>query len=477
MTHKGRQPDCPILIVDDESHALKSFELTLRSSGLNNIVQCQKSSEVMHLLENQEIEVILLDILMPELTGEELLGSIVEHYPGIPVLMVTGLNEVETAVRCMQKGAFDYVLKPVEKERLVSSVHRAIELRRLRRENAELTRHFLAETIEQPDTFSNIITQNRKMMAIFKYCEAIGHGSHPILITGETGVGKELVAEAIHKVSARRATMVAVNVAGLDDNVFSDTLFGHIKGAFTGAASIRSGYIEKAAGGSLFLDEIGDLSPASQVKLLRLLDKHEYFPLGSDTARSADVRFIFATHKDLPELVKKGLFRKDLFFRLHTHHIHIPPLRERLDDLPLLLEYFIGKAAGEFNKPMPLFGPQLIEFLMQYPFPGNVRELISMVFDAVGRNNAEMLPVHLLAKAIKWGEQDLTDFSFVDASVPSGADQSWLSGLTRLPTLKELTAAAISEALRRSRNNQRQAARMLGITPQALSQRLKKKPS
>lgn len=477
MPSKGRQPDCPILIVDDESHALKSFELTLRSSGLDNILPCPKSTEVMQLLENEEIEVILLDILMPELTGEELLGSIVEHYPEIPVLMVTGLNEVETAVRCMQKGAFDYVLKPVEKERLISSLHRAIELRRLRRENAELTRHFLAESIDHPDAFRDIITQNRKMMAIFKYCEAVGHGSHPILVTGETGVGKELVAEAIHKISARRSTMVAVNVAGLDDNVFSDTLFGHVKGAFTGAASIRSGYIEKAAGGSLFLDEIGDLSPSSQVKLLRLLDKREYFPLGSDLARSTDVRFIFATHKDLPALVKAGGFRKDLFFRLHTHHIHIPPLRERLDDLPLLLEYFIDKAATEFNKPAPLYGPQLIEFLMQYPFPGNVRELISMVFDAVGRNTAEMLLVHLFAKAIKQGGQELTDFSPGDASVSIGSDQGLFSNTTRLPTLKELTAAAISEAMRRTRNNQRQAARLLGITPQALNQRLKKKSS
>jgi DNA-binding NtrC family response regulator len=471
MRKKGQQSDCPILIVDDEVHALKSFELTLRSHGLTQIIKCAKSTEVMGILTEDEIELILLDILMPELSGEELLESIVAQFPEVPVLMVTGLNEVETAVRCMQKGAFDYVLKPVEKERLISSIQRAIELRRLRRENAKLTKHFFSETVEQPEKFNRIITRNRKMFAIFKYCEAIGGGGHPILITGETGVGKELMAEAIHGISGRSQKMVAVNVAGFDENIFSDTLFGHIKGAFTGATSIRSGYIEKAAGGSLFLDEIGDLSLTSQVKLLRLLDKHEYFPLGSDMARTADVRFIFATHKDLTALVKEGSFRKDLYFRLHTHHIHIPPLRERIDDLPLLLNHFIRMAAEEFKKDAPTYGTGLIQRLKHYPFPGNVRELKSMVIDAIGRNNSKTLLAHLFTRATRNGPQDL------ERTVGPGMDEKkghWLSRLTRLPTLKELTSAVIEEALHRSKNNQRQAAHILGITPQALNQRLKR---
>jgi DNA-binding NtrC family response regulator len=313
------------------------------------------------------------------------------------------------------------------------------------------------------------------MMSIFKYCEAIGKGSHPILITGETGVGKEMMAEAIHAVSGRKQAMVAVNVAGLDDNVFSDTLFGHIKGAFTGAASIRGGYIERAGSGSLFMDEIGDLSQASQVKLLRLLDKREYVPLGADMPKSTLARFIFATHKNLPDLVKSGTFRKDLFFRLQTHHIHIPPLRERLDDLPLLLDFFITSAAEEFQKGVPIFEDDLVEYLAQYQFPGNVRELKSMVFDAVGRNSAGIIPPHCFASAIENGGKNLLAASLLSHPHAGGSDRSWLSQLVPLPKLKAMTEDLISEALRRTKNNQRQAARILGITPQALNQRLKRK--
>ena len=475
MLRERKKPDFPILVVDDEAHSLKSFELSLRSHGLNHIILCSDSLKVMDILGDTEVELILLDILMPGLTGEALLQQIIEQYPQIPVFMVTGLNEVETAVRCMQAGAFDYVLKPVDKNRLMASVKKAIELRHLRRENARLTEHFLSDTVENPEAFAPILTRNRKLMSIFQYCEAIGKGSRPILITGETGVGKELMAEAIHAVSGREQAMVAVNVAGLDDNVFSDTLFGHIKGAFTGAASIRRGYIEKAASGSLFMDEIGDLSMASQVKLLRLLDKLEYVPLGADMAKATDARFIFATHKDLPGLVKSNAFRKDLFFRLQTHHIHIPPLRERRDDLPVLLDHFIAAAAAEFQKETPVFETELVEYLAQYRFPGNVRELKSMVFDAVGRTTADIISPHCFAGAIEKGGQNLLDASSPSLPLAGENGQAWLSGLVPLPKLKVMTEDLIAEALRRTKNNQRQAARILGITPQALNQRLKRK--
>ena len=345
----------------------------------------------------------------------------------------------------------------------------------MRRENARLTRHFLSATVDNPDAFAPILTRNHKMKSIFKYCEAIGGGNHPILITGETGVGKELMAEAIHAVSGRRQQMVAVNVAGLDDNVFSDTLFGHIKGAFTGAASIRRGYIDKAGGGSLFLDEIGDLSLASQVKLLRLLDKREYIPLGADMARATDARFIFATHKNLPSLVQSGAFRKDLFFRLQTHHIHIPPLRERLDDLPVLLDAFIISAAEEFQKEIPVFEAELVRYLARHRFPGNVRELKSMVFDAVGRNTADILKPHFFTTMIENGGQNALGSTSPGIFSTDGNDRSWLAQLVPLPKLKEMTEDIISEALRRTKNNQRQAALMLGITAQALNQRLKRR--
>ncbi len=475
MQQERSKPDFPIIVVDDEEHALKSFELSFRSHGLNNIILCRDSAKVMDILNTREVEVVLLDIIMPGLTGESVLKQIVEHFPYIPVFMVTGLNEVETAVRCMQAGAFDYVLKPVDSKRLVAAVEKAIELRQLRRENMRLTEHFLSDTLQNPEAFDHIITRNPKMMSIFKYCEAIGKGNHPILITGETGVGKELMAEAIHSVSGRKQKMVSVNVAGLDDNVFSDTLFGHIKGAFTGAASIRQGCIERAGGGCLFLDEIGDLSLLSQVKLLRLLDKHEYFPLGADTARATDARFLFATHKDLPELVKSGAFRKDLFFRLKTHHIHIPPLRERLDDLPLLLEFCIASASQEFEKDPPSFDARLLSILSHYHFPGNIREFKSMVYDAVGINQADVIPADLFINTIKKGGHRLPDTLSEERCPATVNSRPWLSQLAPLPTIKDLTRDLIAEALRRSNDNQRQAARILGITPQALNQRLKRK--
>jgi DNA-binding NtrC family response regulator len=469
-TRNERIPPHPILIVDDEVHAVKGFELTLRSGGVNNIIPCSNSLRVYAVLEQEPIEIILLDLVMPDLSGEEILATVNERFPEIPVIMVTGINEVDTAVRCMQKGAFDYVLKPVNKERLLPVVRRAMEVRQLRRENARLTQSFFSESLEYPEKFSRILTLSQKMQAVFHYCEAVAGGGYPILITGETGVGKELIAEAIHGVSGRPGELVAVNVAGLDDNVFSDTLFGHVKGAFTDAVSVRAGQIERAAGGTLFLDEIGDLSLPSQVKLLGLLDKHEYLPLGSDVAKPARVRFLFATHKDLPEMVATGRFREDLLYRLRTHHIHIPPLRERLDDFPILVDFFIDSAAKEFHKNRPAYPPELLMFLQGYSFPGNVRELRSLIHDAVGRNMSKILSLEFFKTALKGR------FQGTPSPTPplSSSIKPWLARLKKFPTIKETTTALVQEAMVQAKNNQRAAALMLGITPQALNQRLKK---
>ena len=470
---KVKNPHNPILIVDDEVHALKSFELALRSSGFNHIISCSESPNVYGILQKENIELMLLDLMMPNVSGEDILTRVAENFPEIPVIMVTGVNEVETAVRCMQTGAFDYVLKPVSRESLIPSIHRAIEMRSLRRENTKLARYFFSDALEQPEKFKSIITQNRKMKAVFQYCEAIAGGSYPVLISGETGTGKELIAEALHALSGRQGAFVAVNAAGLDDNMFSDTLFGHVKGAFTHAAQVREGQLERARGGTLFLDEIGDLSLNSQVKLLRVLDKQEYFPLGSDLAKPANARFLFATHKDLSEQIEKGHFREDLFYRLRTHLIHMPPLRERLDDIPLLLGHFIGMAAEEFKKKRPSYHQGLIDLLQSYHFPGNVRELRAMAFDAVGRHKAKMLSTNAFRSAI---QMDMRIQRPVAAS-PSESNASWLTQLKQVPTLKEATDGLIREALRRSGNNQRVAAIALGITPQALNQRLKRQTS
>ncbi|MGD8472205.1 MAG: sigma-54 dependent transcriptional regulator, partial [Desulfobacteraceae bacterium] len=376
-------PHFPVMMVDDEAQAITSFEMTLRSVNMNNFIRCHDSRDVMPLLSSREIEVMLLDLRMPHISGEELLPMITADYPEIPVVVVTGSNDIDTAVRCMQHGAFDYILKPVEKSRLIGGVKRAIELRELQRENQMLKAHVLSDKLEKPEAFSEIITISTSMRSIFQYIEAIASSPRPVLITGETGVGKELVAKAVHALSNRAGDFIPVNVAGLDDHVFADTLFGHKKGAFTDAREARSGLIERATGGTLFLDEIGDLSTASQVKLLRLLQEGEFFPLGSDVAKRSDARIVVATNQDLDKLQSSGQFRKDLYYRLGDHQIHIPPLRRRREDLALLVDHFLEKASKVLDKKKPTPPVELVTLLSTYHFPGNIRELESMIFDAV----------------------------------------------------------------------------------------------
>ena len=318
-------PVFPIMLIDDEEQALKSFEMALRSASINNFVTCHDSRDVIPLLQSRDVEVMLLDLRMPHITGEELLPKIISDYPQIPVIVVTGANDVETAVTCMQTGAFDYIVKPAEKSRLVSATRRAIEIRELQRENQILKTHMMSNKLDRPEAFSEIVTNSSKMRSIFQYIEAIASSPRPVLVTGDTGVGKELIARAVHRLSGRDGDFVPVNVAGLDDNVFADTLFGHKKGAYTDAREARAGLIEKAGGGTLFLDEIGDLSTASQIKLLRLLQEGEYFPLGSDMAKRSTARVVVATNRDLDDMQSAGRFRKDLYYRLCNHHIEIPP--------------------------------------------------------------------------------------------------------------------------------------------------------
>jgi DNA-binding NtrC family response regulator len=345
----------------------------------------------MPLLSKQEIEVMLLDLSMPHISGEELLPLVTKDFPDVPVIIITGSNDVDTAVACMKSGAFDYMVKPVEKTRLISGLKRAIEIRELQRENRLLKAHVLSDQLEHPEAFSEIVTNSETMLSIFQYIEAISISPQPVLITGETGVGKELIARVIHTLSNRKGNFVPVNVAGLDDNVFADTLFGHKKGAFTGADQARSGLIEQASGGTLFLDEIGDLSPTSQVKLLRLLQDGEFFPLGSDIVKHSDARVVVATNEDLQTLQESGKFRKDLYYRLRAHHIHIPPLRDREEDLPILMDHFLTKASKALGKHKPTPPVELFGLLATYPFPGNIRELESLIFDAVTSCKSEKL--------------------------------------------------------------------------------------
>jgi DNA-binding NtrC family response regulator len=457
-----------VLVVDDEESILLAIDTTLQLAGWENITTCSDSRKVEGILAAQPVDVVLLDLNMPYINGEQLLSDIHRQHPDIPVVVITGAVELETAVRCMKKGAFDYLVKPVEDNRLITTVQRAVSFRELEDENRALRAHLLTDAIERPEAFKPIITGNRRMLAIFQYIESIARTSQPVLISGETGVGKELVARALHQLSGLDGPFVAINVAGLDDNVFSDTLFGHKKGAFTGADRDRSGMIERASGGTLFLDEIGDLSAGSQVKLLRLLQENEYLPLGCDEPRRADTRIVASTHEDLWALEQQGRFRRDLIYRLDTHHVQIPSLRERLDDLPLLLDHFFAKACRTLNKKMPTAPPELMVLLGSHGFPGNVRELEAMVFDAVTRHKRGVLSLASFKKHIERNAPPVAQRPADDPALENG-----IRFPPQLPSIREMTRMLVEEALQRAQGNQTIAARMLGISQQALSKRLK----
>jgi DNA-binding NtrC family response regulator len=460
----------PVLLVDDEEEILFSTGTMFRMEGFDNILTESDSRKVMAILEEREVSLILLDLNMPFVSGYDLLKAITASHPDVPVIIMTAANELELAVECMKSGAFDYFVKPAEKNRLLASIRRALELHNLRNEVSMLTRELLSDRSQHDRAFAPIVTRSPKMRSIFSYLSAVAATDQPVLITGETGVGKELVARSLHVASGRKGAFVAVNIGGLDDQNFSDTLFGHSKGAFTGADQLREGLVAKAAGGTLFLDEIGDMTLSSQIKLLRLLQEHEYYPLGSDLLKRCDARIVVATNKDLQEMMAGNGFRKDLYFRLKSHHVTIPPLRERLEDIPLLLEYFLEQAAEELNKARPSYPPQLPDYLASCAFPGNVREFKAAVLDAVACHQKGMLSLA--------GFQDL----IVNRTTSDNSDPlrfveelDGVSGNGSMPTLKDAEEALISHALSLANNNQGIAASYLGITRQALNKRLTRK--
>ena len=363
-------PSLPILMVDDEKHLLIGFDTVLRTNGITNILLCHDSREVATILSRHPIGVMLLDLMMPHVSGEEILDRVSRDFPEIPILIITGVDEIDTAVKCVRSGAFDYMVKPVEEGRLVTSVRRAIEFRELQRENQSLKTRIVSRQLDHPDAFSGVVTINEAMHGLFQYAEAIADSPMPILATGETGTGKELLVNAIHSLSHCKGELVKVNIAGLDDLMFTDTLFGHRKGAFTGAHNTRPGLIERASGGTLFLDEIGDLSPSSQVKLLRLLQDREYYPVGADLPQFTDARIIAATSLSLQDLFQSNTFRKDLYYRLQTHHLHLPPLRERIEDIRVLLPHFLEKASRELGKKPPTPPKRTLHPALHLPLSG-----------------------------------------------------------------------------------------------------------
>src|SRR5215510_11127991 len=461
----------PVLLVDDEPAVLRSARLVLCAAGIRPILTLDDSRLVVSRLAAEAIGVVVLDLTMPHLSGQALLEQLTATYPDIPAIVMTATHDLETAVQCMQAGAIDYLVKPVDKNRLASSVRRALEMRALREEVFSLKERLLSDAPHQREAFAEIVTQNKTMHALFRYAEAIAQSPQPVLITGETGTGKELMARAVHRLAAPRGDFVAVNVAGLDDSVFSDTLFGHTRGAFTGADRPREGLITRAEEGTLFLDEIGDLAAVSQVKLLRLLQEGTYYPLGADYPRQSRARVVVATNRDVVQDVQAGTFRKDLYYRLRAHHIEIPPLRARRDDIALLVTHCLAKAAAALHKPVPTPPLALYQLLTTYAFPGNVRELEAMVFDAEARHQGGSLSLQAFKDAMGAGRPLLTGEPWSASALSS--QSPW--DAEPLPTLKEAEDALIAAALRHADGNQGVAAGLLGVSRQALNKRLRRR--
>ena len=464
----------PILIVDDEKFFLESIELTLQTHGFSNLHLCEDPRKVMAVIEQIHPVLILLDFTMPYLNGETLLKRIKEFFPSISVIVLTALNDVEIAVTCTKLGALDYLVKPVEDNRLIITVNNALGYNELLHENNHLRRVLLSEKIENPQAFRHIITQSVTMISLFKYVEAIASSSQSVLITGETGVGKELFARAIHEVSGREGHYLTVNAAGLDDTVFSDTLFGHRKGAFTGADKDRGGLVNKASGGTLLLDEIGDLSPSSQVKLLRLIQDNEYYALGSDEVSRSLTRIICATNVEREHLHSGKKIRKDLYYRLSSHTIQIPPLRQRRDDFPILVSHFFKEATEKMGLKAMKVPKELTKKLSGYEFPGNIRELDSLIFDAVSqsrKSSAKLLEI--IDKRLNQNRQ-FSAMKDIEADSNAG-EKTELSFGGQVPAMDKGKEMLIQAALKKANNHYGMAADILNISRQTLYRYLKKK--
>lgn len=465
----GEETRSSILVVDDDPDVLKRMERFLRFEGFRDVVCCSDPRRVASIVDGNDVSVMVLDLIMPGMPGQKVLEETRERHPEIPVIVATAVNDLDSAIDCMRHGAFDYVPKTAETGRLASSIRHALSIRELQRDYSALKDTLLAAKRPESPAFADFITSDERMVSVLRYVETIAASPKPILIMGESGTGKELMAQAVHRLSGRNGPMVSLNIAGLDDTMFSDSLFGHRRGAFTGADADRGGLIERAEGGTLFLDEIGELSQVSQVKLLRLIEDKRYYPLGADLPKASSATIVTATNRDLRAASVTGSFRLDLFYRLQTHLVQLPPLRERPADLPLLLSHFVKQSAERLGRGVPSIPDELALLLESYEFPGNVRELESMVFDAMSGLKGGVLGLEGFRRKILRGNgiKSPAEKNII------GADATRFSSWERLPSLKSASEELIREALRRSKGNQGIAADLLGISRTALNKRLK----
>ena len=437
-----------ILIVDDEEVSLASVRRLLRWRGIRDVEICDNGRDAIRRIRQEDFDIVLLDLLMPETDGLQVLEAAKPYKPHTEFIILTAVDDISTTVKAIRMGAYDYLVKPVDNEMLFLSIERAYERKGLLVGLSVATRQGHPEV---PAAFSDIITQCPRMISLLSYAQVMARAGNPVLITGESGTGKELVARGIQRAgTCANGPFVAVNVSAIPATMFETQFFGHARGAFTGAEANYRGYFEQANGGILFLDEIGELPLVLQAKLLRVLEDKSLVPLGGSKPVPIDVRVISATNTDLDQACQEGNFRLDLLYRLKSAHIHMPPLRDRQEDIPLLASFFLKKACQRHGKDIHGFSPEALDVLGLGDYPGNVRELAQILENAVLLADSEIILPHHLG---------------LSPPRPSLFAR-------RLCSLKENDDIQLAYVLMQTSGDRKQSARILGITVRQLQRKL-----
>jgi len=443
--------DAHLLIVDDEEIALRNLQHVMEKEGYQ-VTATQSGAAAVALLEKQGFDVVLTDLRMEGVDGMDVLRKSQELQPQAEVIFITGYATAESAVQALKHGAFYYIAKPFRLDEVRKVVAEALEKVCLRRENDELRRE-----VEHYRDGDGIVTQDVEMQRLLDMARQIAPTDCSVLITGESGTGKELFAKYLHRQSTRAdGPYTAINCGAFSEQLLTNELFGHEKGAFTGATTLKKGLIEVSAGGTLFLDEVTEMAPSMQVKLLRVLQEREVLRVGGTRPVKCDVRVLAATNRDVTEAVKHGSFREDLYFRLNVVNLHIPPLVRRKGDIPLLARHFLLKYASRMKKPVTRISAEVLALLMDYPFPGNVRELENLIERGTAMAQGDVIEVAHLPEAFQ---------------KPGGFSLRKIEG--RLPTLEEQEHTYISRVLEEVKGNQTVAAQILGINRASLWRKLK----
>ncbi len=448
-----------VLVIDDEENMRYMLQLTLENEGYE-VDLASSGIEGIEKVHHTHFDFVICDVKMPRVSGLEVLASVIESSPNIPVIMISAYGTVDAAIQAMKQGAYDYVMKPFKQDEIILTLKKAEERERLRLENQLLRRE-----VEKKYRFENIIGKSPQMEDIFHKIEKITNYKTTILITGESGTGKELVAKAIHYAGNRKKTpFVAVNCGAIPRDLLESELFGHVKGAFTGAINHKPGLVLQANSGTLFLDEIGELPLDLQVKLLRFLQEGEIRRVGDTHTVKVDVRIIAATSRNLAEAAEQGVFREDLYYRLNVVPLHIPPLRERREDIALLIRYFLKKHTQEMEKEVQHISDNAMRALLEYEWKGNVRELENVLERAIVMTEDSIITTEYLPTEL------LKTHSQIILKIP----ESRLSLKEVLKEIAQITEKMlISRALKHTENNRTQAAKLLQISHRALMYKLK----